>query len=111
MPGATCKYRSKSFGYDAHGLLKAMRRIHLLCPNIAEDLTARLYRDQDASAIKERTGISLNLGREWKRLNLSNLRELGAVVSLELEYAGDQDFSIQALAFEIMTTATARRPA
>jgi hypothetical protein len=106
----TCKARTKSFGFGQNAILKAMRRIHALVPSIAETLTARIYRDQDAAAIATRADVSLYGGREWKRINVTNVRELGAVVSLELEYAGDQDFEISGLSFEITMNRRSRRP-
>jgi hypothetical protein len=106
----TCTFRGKSFGYDSHAVLKAMRRLHVQVPTIAEDLIVNLYRDQDAAAISTRT-VSLNVGREWKRTNVTNIRDLGAVVSVEFSYAGDQDFEIDGIAFEIVKTGRSRRPA
>jgi hypothetical protein len=98
----TASFKTKSFGYDAHSLMKAMRRIHILTPKVAETLTANLYRDNTDSILTTRT-FSLYQDRKWKRVAISNMRELGATLSLEFEYSGDSDIHIDALAFEIVS--------
>lgn len=106
----TCRVKLKSFGFDSQGFLKAMRRVNLLTPRVAETLTARLYRDDDSSHIRERTGIDLNTRNLWKRTGLSNKGYLGSTVCLELEYEGDSDFEINGISFEIVKTGRMRRP-
>lgn len=97
----SAKFRTKSFGYDMHNLLKAMRRVHVLSPSVPQNLTVKLYRDEETSPVKTRV-ISLNQQRKWKRLAISNMRRLGATLSLELEYSGASEFEINALAFELV---------
>jgi hypothetical protein len=96
------KARGKEFGFEAEGLLKVMRNLHLLSNNIdGYTLTARLYRDGGSTAIKTRTGIDISGPRNWKNLKLSNLRNAGSTISLELEYSGQTALEIYGLAMEI----------
>lgn len=105
----TCRVKMKSFGFDSQGFLKAMRRVNILTPRISEVLTARLYRDDDSSHIRERTGISLDTRNRWKRVGLSNKNYMGTTVCLELEYEGMSDFEVNGLSFEIQKTDRMRR--
>lgn len=94
--------RGKDFGFDSNALLKVMRNIHLLSTNIPGGfLTAKIYRDGQDSPIVTRSGISLDQVRKWKNLKVSNLRNAGSTVSLELEYSGEPAFEVQGLAFEV----------
>lgn len=106
----TCRVQTKSYGFDAHAFMKAVRRVNILTPKIAEVMTARLFRDQETSHTKEHSDVNLNASRRWKRLNISNLRKRGATVRMEFEYNGASDFEINALAFEMHLSETQIRP-
>ena len=96
------KARGKDFGFDSNALLKVMRNVHLLSTNVpGGTLTARIFRDGVDSAIVTRVGINLGQARMWKNLKLSNLRNAGTTVSLELEYSDEPAFEISGLAFEV----------
>jgi hypothetical protein len=94
------KVRTKAFGFDMHNLLKWLRRLHVKCPSIAEELTVRIYRDEEDASVAERV-VSLNQQRPWKRLFVSNSDKMGATVSVELEYSGSRSFRLDALSFEL----------
>lgn len=96
------KMRGKDFGFDSHAMLKVMRNVHLLSTNVpGGSLTAKIYRDGQSSPIVNRPGISLDQPRQWKNLKVSNLRNAGSTVSLELEYDGEPAFEIKGIGFEI----------
>lgn len=105
----TCRVKTKSYGFDANAFMKAIRRINILTPRIAETLTARLYRDTSSTVLKSDT-INLNARDGWKRANISNVRAPGATVNVELEYTGMSDFEIHALAFEMVLAQRQPRP-
>lgn len=96
------KARGKDFGFDTNALLKVMRNVHLLSTNVpGGTITARIFRDGNDSAIVTRAGISLDRPRKWKNLKVSNLRNAGTTVSLELEYSDEPEFEVSGLAFEV----------
>lgn len=97
----TAKIRTKSFGFEGNNLLKWLRKLHILCDSIAENLTVRIYRDEETTALSSRE-IYLLTQRPWKRVGISNRGLLGATISIELEYSGRQPFEINALAFELI---------
>lgn len=79
-----CRRRTKEYGFDQNGILKALRKLHLLVGPIDESLTIRVFKDRASSAVKTKT-VSLSGGRPWKRTGLNNLRKPGNTVSFELE--------------------------
>lgn len=95
------KLRSKAFGFEAHNLLKWLRRLHILCSTVAENVTVRLYRDEEETAVSSKT-VYLLQQRPWKRIGISNKGKMGATVSVEVEYQGAPDFEVAALAFELV---------
>lgn len=97
----SARIRTKGYGFDSPGVMKGLRRLSLLCSQIAETVTVRAYVDGSSTAAAERTGVSLNVPDAWKRIALHTLGTLGAVVQVEVEYAGESDFELEALLLEL----------
>jgi hypothetical protein len=98
-----CKWRSKEFGFAENATLKAIRKLSALIPLIPENATFRLYRDSASTPFKSRT-LYLGDKRPWKRLSLSNAKDLATTVSIGLEYSGATPLSFNGLKFEILDT-------
>jgi len=99
----SCKWRSKEFGFAENATLKAIRKLSALIPLIAENATFKLYRDSGTTAFKSKT-LYLGDKRPWKRLGLSNAKDLATTISLGVEYNGLSPFKFNGLKFEIMDT-------
>ncbi len=96
-----CMLKTKAFGLENRGLLKALRRVFLLVTTVSQTITLRLYRDGNSAATKSRT-VSLNQGRGWKLYNLNSSRELGATLQLGIEYNGTAELELDELAVDTM---------
>lgn len=97
------KLRTKDFGFDSNNVLKWLRRLHLLCDTVAENVIIRLYRDEGAAPLSSRE-VSLAQLRPWKRMGLSSKGRPGATVAVEVEYDGESPLDVNALSFELVNT-------
>jgi hypothetical protein len=95
-----CRRKSKRYGFDKNGLLKSLMELKVLATVASEDLTLRLYRDEETSAVGEKT-IYLGSGGPWKRTGLNNIRKLANTVTLELEYSGQSRIVVSGVSFKM----------
>ena len=95
------RLKTKSFGLEHKGLLKALRRVWLLSTSCSRDVTLSLYRDGSRGVTKSRT-VSLDQGRDWKLYNLNASRALGATLQLGLVYSGNVEVDLDGISLDVM---------
>jgi hypothetical protein len=88
-----CKWKGKALGLDKPGVLKASRRLSLLAPQLAENVTLKLFRNGATAPSKTRV-VSLDHASEWKRYSLSQPGSPAAAYQLGGEYSGTADFEL-----------------
>ena len=102
----TATLKTKNFGQENQGTLKGTRRVNILCP--ATDGTIQIRVLHDGVAVATRSGLSLN-SAGWKRFGLSASGQPGALVQVELEYAGTVQLRLDQMQIEGVLL-TGRRP-
>ena len=95
------RLKTKSFGLEHKGFLKALRRVWILSTSCARSVTLSLYRDGSSSATKSRT-VSLDQSRDWKLYNLNASRKLGATLQLGLVYSGNVEVDLDGISLDVM---------
>jgi len=81
-----CLWRSKAFSSGRQGVAHIVRRVSLLTPKLAGQITVRVINEIDGTYIASRT-VSLN-SYGWKRIGIPNAGQPGYLQQIELYYSG-----------------------
>jgi len=103
----TAVARTKAFHFGIGPGRKGIRAVAVNTPAVNSTLKVRVYNDEQATYVKERT-LPLS-GPGWKRVNISTLGSLASAHQVEFEYSGSPEFEIHGYAIE-GELVPARRP-
>lgn len=93
------RLKTKEWGFGKEGLFKALRRIFLNCSTVPRNITLRVF--SAGTELRASRTVSLYQGKNWKLYNFSTLGNPEATVQLGLEYSGEDQIEIDALAIEV----------
>lgn len=96
------RVKSKRYQLEKPGAKKALRRLHILTPSMAEEITLHIYRNGSSTPYLSRTARLDSDTNEWKRYSLSNLHAPTGDIQVGWSYGGTRELEINELAFEVV---------
>lgn len=104
----SARWKSKAWSFKYPGLLNALKRLFLQCTSNGQTITLTVYRNLSTQVSKFRN-VTLSKPDPWKVFNLSTINEPAGLLQIGIEYNGEDEFELSAVAMEVLHLARSTR--